>query len=94
MPDGSTDLLSTVRPNTMARYSWNLPIGAFAWPMDAMMRQPGQETMSYDDLLAYLRGTGRYWWLACVYEAHTGLLDMYIMFEDGSRVYRYILDYD
>ena len=94
MPDGSTDVLSTIRPGVMERYSWGNPIGAFIWPMNTMTRRPEIENMNYDELVAYFRGTGRYWWICRIYKSYTGLLDMYIMFEDSVRVYHYILDYD
>ena len=81
MEDGSTGLLSTIRPSTVATYTWPVPIGAFEWPMDSMTRQPGQQELDYDGTLAYLQGTGRYYWIARIYKSYTGLLDMYIRFD-------------
>ena len=94
MENGHTVLLSSIRPNVMATYTWPTPIGAFEWPMDSMTRQTGQRDMGYDDLLAHLQGNGRYYWIARIYKSYTGLLDMYVTFAYTDRVFHYILDFD
>jgi len=62
--------------------------------MDSMLRAPGHEEMTYDDLMGYLINTGEYWWAARIYKNYNGLLDMYIQWASDSRVHHYVLDFD
>ena len=52
MANGDTEMLSSIRPGRMARYTWDRAIGSFDWPMDAMQRHPGHLNMDYDAFLA------------------------------------------
>ena len=91
---GGTELLSSIRPGVVTRFRDRKPIGAFEFPMDTMTMQAGEEEMTYDQMLAYVQGTGRSWWAARVYKNYTGLLDMYVHFAYSGDVARYVLDFD
>ena len=93
MPDGGTEVLSTMRPEVVEVHHWSYPIGCFWWPMDSMTRRSGDLSLDYDGMLPHLHASGRYWWLARIYKSYTGLLSMYIRFAHQDRVYHYILDY-
>ena len=93
-PDGGTELLHSVSPGRIRRYKGRMPVGAFTFPMDDYTMTPGIENMSYDEMLAYVQGTGRTWWIARVYKNYTGLLDMYVQFAYSDAVVRFILDFD
>jgi len=69
LEDGRTEMLMSIRPGRVARYVWARPIGSFDWPMDAMQRHPGHLDMDYDELLAYVQASGRYWWGGMVYKS-------------------------
>ena len=93
-PNGDTELLSSIRPGRMSRYTSTSPMGAFRWPMDTMTREEGELAMNYDDVMAYVHNTGRTYWIGRFYKNYNGLLDGYITFSHSARYYHFIMDYE
>ena len=93
MPDGGARLLSSISPGRMARYTSPRPAGAFQWPMDDMTREQGELTMTYEELLHHVHGTGRTYWRGRFYKNYNGLVDAYITFAHSGRYYHFIMDY-
>jgi hypothetical protein len=93
-PNGGTELLSSIRPGRMSRYTSTSPMGAFRWPMDTMTREEGELAMNYDDVMAYVHNTGRTYWIGRFYKNYSGLLDGYITFAHSARYYHFIMDYE
>ena len=94
MPNGDTELLSSIRPGRMSRYTSTTPMGPFRWPMDNMTREQGELAMTYDDTMAYVHNTGRTYWIGRFYKNYNGLIDGYITFSHSQRYYHFIMDYD
>ena len=94
MPNGDTELLSSIRPGAMSRYTSTTPMGPFRWPMDDMTREQGELAMTYDDTMAYVHNTGRTYWIGRFYKNYNGLIDGYITFSHSQRYYHFIMDYD
>ena len=93
-PDGGTEVLSSIRPGRMSRYTSPRPMGPFPWHMDDLTREQGEQAMTYEDVMAYVRNTGRTYWIGRFYKNYTGLLDGYIAFSHSERYYHFIMDYD
>ena len=93
-PNGDTEMLSSIRPGRMSRYTSTTPMGPFRWPMDDMTREQGELAMTYDDTMAYVHNTGRTYWIGRFYKNYNGLLDGYITFAHSQRYYHFIMDYD
>jgi hypothetical protein len=93
-PNGDTELLSSIRPGRMSRYTSTTPMGPFRWPMDDMTREQGELAMTYDDTMAYVHNTGRTYWIGRFYKNYNGLIDGYITFSHSERYYHFIMDYD
>ena len=93
-PNGDTELLSSIRPGRMSRYTSTTPMGPFRWPMDDMTREQGELAMTYDDTMAYVHNTGRTYWIGRFYKNYNGLIDGYITFSHSTRYCHFIMDYD
>ena len=93
-PNGDTELLSSIRPGRMSRYTSPRPMGPFPWPMDDMTRHQGELAMTYEDVMAYVHNTGRTYWIGRFYKNYNGLLDAYIHFAHSDRYFHFIMDYD
>ena len=93
-PNGDTECLSSIRPGRMSRYTSPRPMGPFPWPMDDLTREQGEQAMTYEDVMAYVRNTGRTYWIGRFYKNYNGLLDGYITFSHSERYFHFIMDYD
>ena len=91
--DGFTEVLCSTRPGCVEVYDWEVPIGAFSWPMKQLTRRSGTRNVDYDGMLEYLRASGRYYWIARIFKSQTGLLDMHIRWAYVDYVCYYILEF-
>ena len=90
--DGSMTY-ATIAPSRMERYTWDRPVAAFQWPMDAMERLSGIEDLDYDGLLARFQAMGQPFWIARIWKNYGGLLDMHVRFSCPDKIYYYVLDF-
>ena len=94
--DGSSTILSSISKGYTLRWQWDRPLAAMDFPLDGLtMVSSDPEEMGYDELLLYLQGTGRDFWIARSYANYENGIDFYVRFSiHPGRVFHYTLDVD